>query len=417
MGRPRKELFTRDGIYYARFRRDGGKKDMWSTGTADPVEAARRLELMRYHDRPYKEIPVMKTAGIDSLNSVYRKNAEEEKRVKDLEAALKEKEAAEVRAIKKAVHDTDIGKLLDEEFELKKQAKKPEGTLKWYRARFAFLKQYVKALKLDLTTFDQKAALGYVEWRMGAVAMKDQKSKAGSKYKHALGYNGKPAGPATINQEIMMFRNAWRLWQGEGKIEANPWVRIKHIPESGKAEEIASKPYTLEEVRKIFNKIEDETMKNVLVLQMALGTRPGEETLAITQEMIDAGKIWSHKKKRWDDFDYSDDIKKFWADNIKGKVKGIEAKHVREAFREGCKLAEVRIGTPYDLRHVYGTEALKKYKIETVSKLLRHSEIRTTQIYSKIRSEEAKEAREAMQGQILGKVTGPEDVGVPVTGG
>ena len=39
MGRPKKELFVRDGIYYARFLREDGKKDMWSTGTSDNIEA------------------------------------------------------------------------------------------------------------------------------------------------------------------------------------------------------------------------------------------------------------------------------------------------------------------------------------------------------------------------------------------
>ena len=36
--------------------------------------------------------------------------------------------------------------------------------------------------------------------------------------------------------------------------------------------------------------------------------------------------------------------------------------------------------------------------------MLRHSEIRTTQTYAKVRSEEAKEARETMQSEILSKV-------------
>ncbi len=400
-GRPKRELFLRHGIYYARF----SSTDRFSTDTSDPIEASRRLELMRHHNCPWKKIPVMKTAGIESILRGYEKEAEKENQLAAREAAIvvREKEAI------KKVENLDICKLLDAALDLKKQEGKPEGTIYYFESRFKYMKNYVTTNNLTLDNFDKKAALGYIQWRLGYIPLADTKKDDG---KHKNGFNNRPAHAPTVNQEIMMFRNAWRLWKDEGKAGANPWAGIKHLPESGTLDEIAKKPYTLEEIKKIFDNIPNETIKNILIFQMILGTRPGQETIGITAEMIAAGKIWSHKKKRWDDFDYSDEVKEFFKENIQDRVAGIEPRNVRKAFREACKMAEVRIGKPYDLRHSYGTESLKKFKIETVSSMLRHSEIRTTQVYAKIRSEETKKAREIMQGQILGKVTEPEVIPV-----
>ena len=413
VGKPKRELFPRNGIFYARFRRPGGKKDIWSTGTSDPTEAARRLEFMRVKNQPWKAI----ADQVDHVADIYitpdgsARATLIRREVVGTEILQTTETLEPIDAVKKLQNlknppkpedePIDLCRLLNEEFELKKREEKPEGTLKYFETRFKFLKEYVTQNDLTLATFDQKAALDFIQWRLRHIPHAETQNGKG---KHKNGYNARPAKAPTVNQEIMMFRNAWRQWQGEGKIGANPWTRIKHLPETGTAEEIAANPYTLDEIKSIFDKITNETIRNILIFQLVLGTRPGRETTRITSEMVEAGKIWSHKKKRWDNFDYSDEAKEFFKTKIEGKINGIQPRYVRSAFQKACKKAGVRVGTPYDLRHAYGTESLKRFDIEVVSKLLRHSEIRTTQIYAKVRSEDAKTAHETMQHEILSKV-------------
>jgi len=78
---------------------------------------------------------------------------------------------------------------------------------------------------------------------------------------------------------------------------------------------------------------------------------------------------------------------------------------VRQAFQKACEKAGVRVGTPYDLRHWFGTESLLENKLEVVQVMLRHKEMKTTQVYAKVRNAEAAQAQDKMQKKVLTAMT------------
>jgi integrase len=389
-GRPKKELFERGGIYYARLNVEG-KRYKLSTGTGDLAEAAERLKTIRLYKKAWDKIP-----------EKYKQAVRDYERVKD-----REQKEAEAPSLPPEVLASDISRLLDEEYKLKVIARLPPATLHYWEGRYKQMKNFLAIHPYNLETFDLKAALEYVSYRLGRVeGQEDTKKKKG--------FNNRPCKIPTIRKEIGLFRNLWDLWRDDGKVGINPWGRVP-VQKPTEATEAAPQPYTPEDLKKIFSCIENEPVRNLLIFQAMLGTRPGVETMEITQEMIDAGKVWSWKKRRLDDYDYSPQAKAWFKYNIEGKLEGITPAFVDKCFKKACKKAEVRVGKAYDLRHTFATEALKSFKLETVSAAIRHREVKTTQIYAVIRDKEAKEAREAMQIELLAKITGPE--AFPVSGG
>jgi integrase len=428
VGRPKRELFLRSGIYFARFRRPEGKKDIWSTGTTDPVEAARRLSFMRIKNQPWKSIekeidPVARiivSPEGDARGQLTTSKISGNEIITTIEKAHPDliiERYDEEKGIKKAPTEepgkncADLIKLLDYEYTLKEKDRKPKNTLRYYRERFAFMKQYVAEFGLSLTTFRNGKCFDYIKYRLGQVAGK----------KGDLGYNGKPAGISTVNKEIKLFRALWRTWMDEGRVPENPWARVKLLRPTGVTEEIEKAVYSLEEVKNILDHIKNENVRSILIFQAFLGIRPGLEVLNINREMIQSGRLYNLKKRRWDIFKFPSNTLEFFEQHIEGKTTGITPGFIYKCFVKACKTAKIRVGKPYDLRHCFATTALQDVKIETVSQLLRHAELKTTQIYARPMGIETAEAREKMSKKIFNAVKEDKpdygDVGVPVFGG
>jgi site-specific recombinase XerD len=269
-------------------------------------------------------------------------------------------------------------------------ARKPAGTLRYYRQRYDALLRFVKEKKLNLDSFDDEKAISYPGHRLDEDII-----ERGSK-----GFNNRKAGPPTIQKEVNHFRELWDQWRDDGRLSKNPWSRVK-VLKSNKAEE--NKRYSLEQIAAILASMPNEIEQDVCLLQACIGSRPGEEVLRITKEDAEKNQIYSYKKKRFDTMYYSDEAKEIIA-RLDGKTKGLTAKIIWGHFKKACKKAKVKVGTPYLLRHSFGTQGRKKYALEVVQKLLRHRDIRTTTIYAKVDDEEAHEAAKEMQRGIVNAI-------------
>jgi integrase len=283
---------------------------------------------------------------------------------------------------------------LDIELEIIKQRCTKPATVKYYTSRHEFLKNFVRTFNLTFETFDEITAYDFITYRLGSVQNKGAKDE-----KKKVGFNNRPCRPATVNKEITLYREYWRIWRETNKTTAaNPWTRIRPVKDPDKIE---PKRYSLEEVKKIFDNIKIERVRNLLIFQAMLGTRPGIETLSIDAGMMQRSEIKNWKKDRIDRFDYSPAAIAFFYEHIEGKMDGLSVYYVNKQFKKACKAAGVRIGKPYDLRKTFGTQARKAFDLETVQALMRHKEIKTTQIYAVVEDDETAKARAAMQKTIF----------------
>jgi integrase len=399
MGRPGKEIYQRDGIYYVRV---AGHR--WSTETGNEGEALRRCQFMKTRKKPWSDIK--KDYGAELVITVDiegNAHASLKKYFSDVDQGFKEFNATKIinRANSEKQNEPpkdcqDISILLDYEFSLKKDANKPAKTLEYYEDRFSALKRFVKKYDLGLNTFTRAMAIKYPQERLNETL----------RHKGEIGFNNRPATEPTINKEIPLFRGIWGVWKDENRVKENPWARVEAlIKETGDVEEIEPDPYTLEEVALILKNVDDEVKRNVLLFQCMVGSRPGEEVLKTTKEAIEKNLIWNVKKRRWDQFTYSVKARDFYMKNLNGKMDGLNSAIIGKAFKKACSLAGVRIGKPYDLRKTFGTEALLDNRIETVQKMLRHKNLKTTRDhYAKTPSKELKKASEKMQRKIFRKI-------------
>ena len=378
-GRPKQELFLRNGVYYARF----SATERYSTDTGDIVEAARRLEAMRYHRCAYKYIQSKpKSKGIAKTPFRMLLKGAHERGIKPVEPV-------------EPVTSIDIAALLDKELSLKEAANLPSATYEYWRGRYEQMKRFLAFHPYDLSTFDLNAALKYVDYRIGHIEGADDK-------KHKVGFNNRPCSISTIKKEIGLFKKLWAQWRDDGlEIDKNPWSRVP-TPKPKKATAMPPEPYTLEEAGKIIAAIENPIVQALIKFQLLIGSRPGSETLELTAEMIEAGKIWSFKKRRMDDYDYTDKAKAFFKEHLDGKLNGITSGYVVKCFKKACKKAKVRVGKPYDFRKVYATESLVDFDMEIVRKAMRHNDARTTEkFYAKVRNAATRKARLSIQDKIF----------------
>jgi integrase len=68
----------------------------------------------------------------------------------------------------------------------------------------------------------------------------------------------------------------------------------------------------------------------------------------------------------------------------------------RQAITRACKLAKVERWTPYQIRHLAGTVVAEALGLENAKALLGHSDIKTTQIYSKATTRQSIDAANAL---------------------
>jgi len=393
-GRKSKPLFIRDGVFYARI--NGNR---WSTETNDEQEAMRRRSFMLAKGKPWTELKLNHgdkvIIHIDPEGRTYTElvqhYSEPAKAMNEMTKRLGPQAEPTTANSEPPKTSKDIAALLDYEYSLKKSADAPEGTLLYYRQRYDSLKRYVRERNLDLDSFTKKSAFEYPNYRMTETV----------RHVGQLGYNNRKPSFATINKEIKHWRNLWRTWKEENRVQENVWMRVPLLKPKGTEDELESPPYTFEEVISIIDNIDEMTVRAVCIFQCMLGARPGEETLGISATAIKTGKIWNAKKRRWDSFHYSEEARKFYSEFLDGKMHDLTADKIRIAFKKACQKANVRIGTPYDLRHWFGTESLLDNKIEIVQLMLRHKEIRTTQVYAKIREKAASQAQDKMQQKVL----------------
>jgi site-specific recombinase XerD len=399
MGRARKILYKRDGIYYARIQ---GKR--WSTDSADEKIAYHRALLMESDAKPWEEIrdryrdQVIIT--IHPQGYAHSEMISHELRGEEPVTAITPypnpdeaiyRLAHGKTSVKPPLDCRSIEILLEYEFHLMECARKPEKTLLYYRQRFDALMRYVRDKKVTLDSFDDEKAISYAGYRL------DENIRE----KGTMGFNNRKAGPPTINKEINFFRELWGRWRDDGRLTTNPWSRVTSVKST--APEESSKRYSLQEIAAILEKMPNDVERDVCLLQACIGSRPGEEVLRITKEDAAKNRIYSVKKHRWDTMYYSDEAKAI-IERLDGKTKGLTAKIIWSHFRKACKKAGVRVGSPYWLRHSFGTQSRKKYALEVVQKLLRHRDIRTTTIYAKVEDEEACSAATEMQRGIVNAV-------------
>jgi len=402
MGRPSKLIYQRaNSIWYARI-----LPNRWSTETTNMSEALRRAQFMRLKNRPWSEIKTdygaKLTITIDTEGNTHAKMTQY---YTDTQKGFDEFKSVPIEPTnnKNIANNTidktckDISKLLDYEYELIKATKPPKKTLDYYRNRFDPLKRYVKKYNLNLDTFTSSMAIKYPQHRLHETVG----------HPGELGFNNRPAKEPTINKEIGFFRKTlWGIWKDEGRIQENPWTRVELMhKEKGDVAEIEPDPYTVEEVACILKNVDNALIRHVLIFQAMIGSRPGEEVLKASKEAIEKKHLWSSKKKQWDTFTYSPQAKKYFLENLDGKMEGLNSGKIHKAFVKACKKANLRIGKPYNLRSTFGTEALDENKIEVVQKLLRHKDPNTTRIfYAKTRSAEVSSAAEKLQENILQKI-------------
>jgi integrase len=399
-GRNSIPLYERDGVWYARV---NGKR--WSTETSDEQEARRRRDFMVVKNKPWSElkwnIGDKVVIRIDPTGNTYSELiqhfSEPTEAIHKLKTLTQKNRPQTTMAGPEPSKDCkDISQLLDYEYGLKAASDTPKNTLLYYRQRYDCLKRYIHEQKVDLDTFTKKPAFGYANFRLVETV----------RHEGDLGFNNRKASAVTINKEIKHFRNLWRTWKEEGRITENPWARVPFVRPSGLEEEIEPEPYTFDEVTAIIENIEELPIRAVCIFQCVLGTRPGDEVLKITKKAILAGKIWNAKKRRWDTFHYSEEAINFFDEYIEGKTEGLTSEIIRKAFKKACERAGVREGTPYDLRHWFGTESLLDNKLEVVQLMLRHKNIKTTQVYAKVRNSAMAQAQTKMQQKVLQKMGG-----------
>lgn len=393
MSRPRQPIYLReDGIFYARV---NGHR--WSTETTDINEAAKRLQFMKIKKKPWKEI---KNVFNDRVEIVIDEEGNTHAKViqyysePDLAIRALPKVSDNNSNFSEPLKDcVDINVLLD--YELKLRRNKLQGTVDYYKDRFDALKRYVKKENLNLNTFTKTMAMKYPVCRLGETINVGQ-----------VGFNNRPAGVATVNKEISLFKGIWSVWKEEGRVSENVWMRVEKIKaETGDVDEFEPQTYTIKEVALILKNIENETIRNVCIFQAVIGSRPGLEVLRLNKEMLEKNKIWSSKKRRWDNLFYSEEAKDHFYKNLDGKMDSLNSSKIHKAFVNACQKAGVRVGKPYDLRKVFATEALMVNRIETVQKLMRHCNLHTTRkSYAETRNTETKAAAESMQKKIIGEL-------------
>jgi len=397
-GRKIQPIYLRDGVYYARV---NGKR--WSTDTANMTEAMRRRMFMVTKNKPWSDLKYdygNRVAII--IDTEGNTRAELVRHFSDPMEALHDMKAVEpppdpgvnTNTSEPAKDCLDIAELLDYELSLKRASGTPENTITYYQQRYDALKRYARDFRLNLSNFSKKFAFEYANYRL-------TETVRGSR---TLGFNNRKPSYPTINKEIKRWRNLWRTWKEEGRVPENPWARVPLMRPTGDDAEI-NEPYTFEEVVAILQNIDDLTIRALCIFQCMLGARPGEEILRISGKMVRAGKIYNAKKRRWDSFHYSDETQAFFFEYIEGKINDLTSDKVRQAFQKACEKAGVRVGTPYDLRHWFGTESLLENKLEVVQVMLRHKEMKTTQVYAKVRNAEAAQAQDKMQKKVLTAMT------------
>jgi integrase len=421
MARPVKNpLFLRNGVYYARI-----LGNRWSTETANPIEALKRLQFMKMKGKPWSDIKnefgaqlVIKidTEGQTSAKLIEYEVDSKAETPTEIDASIVKKisypkgdphvawKIAKGEPLNNSVVEEppkdckDLVRLLDYEYHLKVLAGKCEGTLEYYFDRFASLKRFIRKHSLDLSTFSKARALEYPVYRL-----KEPPANRGE-----LGFNNRPAQRPTINKEIALFKNLWSTWREEGRITENTWARVDPLKEEfdDDVSEDEEQIYTLEEVQAILRNVDSEIIRDILFFQAIIGCRPGLEVLLLTRDMIDRGKIYNFKKRRRDNFTYSPQAMKFFIEFLEGKMDGLSSHIIHQEFVKACERAGVRVGKPYDLRKVFGTEALSNFKIETVQALLRHKNLNTTRkFYAKTRKPESSAAANKMQRKIFKKLS------------
>jgi integrase len=398
MGRPRKILYKRDGVFYARVQ---GKR--WGTDTSDEKIAYHRALLMDAELKPWEEIrDKYRNQVVITVNPTGHAHAEmisQEVRG-DEPVTVITPFADPVEAIYKLNHGKNESKptldcksievLLDWEYHLMECARKPKATLKYYRQRYDALIRYSKGKKINLESFDDEKAISYPGYRLD-----EEIREKGSK-----GFNNRKAGPATIKKEVNHFKELWNRWRDEGRLKTNPWGRVTVVNSTASEQ---NKRYSLEQIAAILANMPNEVEQDVCLLQACIGSRPGEEVLRITKENAEKNQIYSYKKKRFDTMYYSDEAKEI-IDRLDGKTNGLTAKIIWAHFKKACKKANVKVGTPYWLRHSFGTQSRKKYALEVVQKLLRHRDIRTTTTYAKVEDDETHDAATEMQRGIVNAI-------------
>lgn len=391
MARPAEELFLRDGIYYARF---SGHR--WSTETVNKAEATRRLEFMKAKNKPWVEIKndfgSYVTIKIDtSGNTVYSAFTQP---TLDPGMAMQMLNSSPIpsRSTDEPPKECkDINILLDYEYRLR--SNKPQAMVDFYERIYKHLRRYVNNNKLTLDTFTPERAMQYPKIRLSE----------GIGELGKIGYHNKSVSYKTVNKEVSHFKELFGTWRDENRVLINPWTRVEPLRATGDEKELDAEPYTIPEIKNIFDNVENEDILNALIFQIILGCRPGKEMLSITRETMDKNKIYNFKKRRWDDFTFSIEVKKFFTAHIEGR--SLTDKTIRDGFQSACVKAKIRVGKPYDLRHTFGTEALKDNKLEIVQKFMRHGEAKTTQRYAKVRQTETAEAQQKMQRKILKQVS------------
>ncbi len=311
MGRPSKQLYERDGIYYYRH---NGKR--WSTETGNQFEAMRRSQFMRARNMPWSELKEEYSTklvltfdpadgSIHSNLSQYYPDMEELgkdiKKMADAEIAPKFDEFEPPKDCK------DLEVLLNYEYRIKNTENKPAKTLEYYRDRYDALLRFVKRHELKLDTFTSALAFLYPKERLN-----ETMGRPGQ-----LGFNNRPASGATVNKEISLFKSLWGVWKDENRVAENVWARVQSVKvETGDLSELEPEPYTLEQVAMILKEITDARIQNVLLFQCMIGARPGLEVLGITPEAINKNQIWSVKKRRWDQMEYSAKAREFYHKNL-----------------------------------------------------------------------------------------------------
>lgn len=194
--------------------------------------------------------------------------------------------------------------------------------------------------------------------------------------------------PGTANHILKSLRAFLKFCKGRGIIAENALQGLKGY----RKERLPPRFLTKEELRKVIDASKGEILEPMILTAIYTGMRLGE-LKRLRQEDIDLSRgvilVRKSKNRRFREIPIHPDLKSY----LKGLENGFPKVNFRRVFRRIKKRAAVPWAGFHTFRHSFASHlVMQGVDIVTVSRLLGHTDIATTQIYTHLHPDHLKDS-------------------------
>jgi len=215
----------------------------------------------------------------------------------------------------------------------------------------------------------------------------------------------------TVNHELTILRRFFNLAIDRDYIPNNPANKVDFLKITDQ-----KRPRFLsgEEIQRLQGELENSRFKLMIDILLYTGMRVGE-LINLEWEDIDFGRRqinirpklgWSPKAGKERNIPLSGKVRDLLS-SLDRKCthlfhsrtgNKVNRNHLREAFIRACRRASIENATLHTLRHTFASQlVMKGIDLYTVSQLLGHSDLKSTQIYSHLSQDHLRGAVERLE--------------------